>query len=177
MKNLSWTEPTAYRRAIFRDSRLNNPWKHVGIAVVIFAGVIGFRAYQDFVQNNRAPSWTLATAIAVAAALFFAYFLPWLQVLLPSSIVIFSEKGVNNNIVNGRGAGVRFFPWSNIGRVVATTVALEGETYPVIALYSPDDQHLITLGLKRSPTLDQLAEYLEQHEVELHRESSIEQSE
>ena len=116
------------------------------------------------------PSWTLATAVAVAAALFFAYFVPWLKCLLPGSIVIFSEKGVNNNIVGG-GIQVRFFPWIDIGRVVATTLVLNGNTYPVIELYSLDDEHLMTLGLKKSPTLEQLAEFLGRHDKELHREN------
>lgn len=103
MKNLSWTEPTAYRRAVYRESMLNNPWKQVLLAIVVLVGIMGFRVYQELTQPNGAPSWPLATAIAVAGAFFFALFVPWLQALLPCSIVIFSEKGVNNNIVNARG--------------------------------------------------------------------------
>lgn len=104
----------------------------------------------------------------------FAFFAPWLKAVLPCSVVIISDKGVNNNTVFGRLVRIEFFPWSHISRVIVATVVFEDRAYPVIALYSHDGQHLVTLGLKKSPTLDQLAEYLEQRDCELHRESSVE---
>src|SRR5690242_13359631 len=65
------------------------------------------------------PGWELTVAIAAGVAFFAAYGLPALMSLMPGSIVILSDKGVNNNVHTGRGWSIRFWPWEDIDHLSA----------------------------------------------------------
>ncbi len=166
MKRLQWHEPVAYRRAVVRQNERTNCWESIKYLVVVFAGIIGFRAYLGWSQpNGNQPAWGVVIAIAAVASIAI-YFVPRLFALLPNSIIILSDQGVNNNLV-GPGVEVRFVPWAQIGHAVATTVSLEGRTYPALQLRAPDGRLLGTFGLRETPTVEEIRQFFRQHGKEL----------
>lgn len=117
------------------------------------------RAYAGWSDPNpNQPDWYVTTALATFTAFLLVYLLPTVQDFLPNSLVILSEKGINNNIVKG-GVHISFIPWDRIGKAVIDPVELDGSVYLAISIYSPSDNHIVTYGVGKKTPIGEIREY------------------
>jgi hypothetical protein len=160
LKKLQWHEPAAYRRAIARRETRERPWAATRYAAFVFFVLTGLRAIIGWTRPNpNLLGWPWSLAVAAAAAYFFAFLFPWLITLLPNSIVILSEKGVNNNVI-GHGVTVRFWSWDKIEYATETQVELDGHVYRTLVLHDANGRVLETFGLRDKPALDEISQFL-----------------
>ena len=109
------------------------------------------------------PPWPTSIAVAAGVAIFAAYGLPALMSLLPGSIVILSEKGINNNVNTGRGWSIRFWPWSQIAYLSTTSDTAGGRPYKVVSLHDTAGAILVTLAMSERLTVEEIEKYLSVH--------------
>ncbi|HLJ55237.1 MAG TPA: hypothetical protein VKT77_09365 [Chthonomonadaceae bacterium] len=147
MKPLQWHEPAAYRRAKHYALERSNPWRSAGFAGVAFLVMLALRAMAQHGPDAHPPPWPQSVAVAAVLALVVAYALPALALLLPGSIVILSEKGVNNNVMAGRGWSIRFWAWDKIARAAIEPDTAGGRTYRTLALYDAGGGRLAALAI------------------------------
>jgi len=161
MRELQWHEPAAYRRAIYYENERKDPLISLKFAGIVFVVMLGLRYFVGLRPDPDAhpPGWGVTAAIAAGVAVFTAYGLPAMMSLMPGSIVILSDKGVNNNVHTGRGWSIRFWPWEEIDHLSAHMDTAGGKAYQVIALHGSDDAALVTLALGTKTTLQDVEEY------------------
>jgi hypothetical protein len=163
MKDFQWHEPASYRRAISYENERRNPQASAKFAGVAFAIVLGLRFIFGRQTDSHPPAWSASVAIAALIALFAAYGLPAVVSLLPASIVIFSEKGVNNNVMTGRGWNIRFWPWEQIAYCTVGVDSAGGRTYEVIYMHAVDNRLLATLAFTDRSVPVQINDFLHAH--------------
>ena len=166
MKELQWHEPTAYRRAIYFENERHDPLNSLKFAGTTFLLFLGFRLLVGTGSQGKQPPpwWPHTIAAAAAVAIFVAYVLPALMSVLPgSSIVLLSDKGVNNNKMAGRGWVIRFWSWDEIAYGVIATDTAGGKAYPVMSLHAVDGSVLVTLALPASPPAHEVWQYFAAH--------------
>jgi hypothetical protein len=170
---LKWHEPRAYRRALFRESERRNPWDASKFAAGAFALILGLRVMAGLGRANpNLPGWLPTVGIALAVAVFAAFVLPWLISLVSISLVILSEKGINNNII-GRGATIYFWPWDRVACCSTSVTSVGGRSYRTFSLHDDQGDVLATFGLPETPTAEEIRDYLQRHGKEL-REGAAE---
>ena len=149
MNPLLWHEPAGYRRAKYTQMEALDPLRSVKFALLAFVCILGCRWLGGLhpAPDMHPPGWSLSTAMAFGIALFLAYVLPRFIGLFANSIVILSEKGVNNNTV-AYGAHIRFWPWSEIAFCYVWTEALNNDRYPVLSFC--DGRSIVLTTLARS---------------------------
>ena len=150
MKDLLWHEPAKYRRAKYNQMEKANPLKSLQFAGLAFVIIMALRGLAGMSPrpDRHPPDWGISAAIALGVAVFAAYLLPRFVGLFANSIVILSDKGVNNNSVHG-GATVRFWPWDKIAFCYAWTEQLNGEAYRVLSFCDRNSVVLTTLCLDK----------------------------
>jgi hypothetical protein len=163
MKQLQWHEPAAYRRAIFYSNERKDPASSLKYAGLVFLVMAGLRLIVPNTPDSHPPPWAASLAVAAGVALIAAYGMPALMSILPGSIVILSEKGVNNNVVTGRGVGIRFWPWERIAFCSASADTVGGRTYELLSFYGPDRELLWTAALAGRPPMWEIEQYLLQY--------------
>ena len=160
MKDLQWHEPAAYRRAIFYENEKQDPLSSLKFAGAAFGFMLGLRFLAGTGPDAHPPPWwPHSVGVALAVAIFAAYGLPGLMSLLPGSIVILSDKGVNSNKIAGRGWIIRFWPWDEIAYGSLTTDTAGGKVYQVLCLHGADNHVLATLALSPRATMHQIQPY------------------
>ena len=132
-----------------------NSLKFAGFAFLMLAGL---RLLAGFGADSHPPPWPQTIAVAVAVALFLVYGIPALMSLLPGSIVIVSEKGINNNVMSGRGWAIRFWPWDEIAYCSIAMDNAGGKSYKVLSLHADDDCILATVALSDRPSRPDIEE-------------------
>lgn len=163
MKDLQWHEPAAYRRAIYYQNERADPLNSLKFAGVTFLLMLGFRYLVGTGPNPNPPPWPTSILVATAVAVFMAYGVPALMSLLPGSIVILSEKGINNNVMTGRGWSIRFWPWDEIAYCSTAVDTAGGKDYDVITVHDNTGHILATLALSGRPPLAAVEGYLYAH--------------
>ena len=113
-------------------------------------------------QFPNRPGWLFSIALAVILGTVVGYWLPRLVLLVPGSIVILSEKGVNNNVVATR-VSMTFWPWELIDHARFGRQTVRGRAFPVLTLYDVNDAELATFALRERPTRPEIAAYLLEH--------------
>ena len=149
MKQLLWHEPARYSRAKYSQMESLAPMRSVKFALFTFFVFLGFRWLGGLhpAPGMHPPGWAVSTGAAVGVAVFAAYVLPRLVGLFAKSIVILSEKGVNNNTI-AHGVTIRFWPWSAIAFCYVWTEALYNDHYPVLSFC--DDCGIVLTTVARS---------------------------
>ena len=149
MNQLLWHEPARYCRAKYNRMEALAPLRSVKFALFAFLVILGCRWLGGLhpAPDMHPPGWSISTAMAFGIALFVAYVLPHFIGLFANSIVILSEKGVNNNTV-AHGVRVRFWSWSEIAFCYVWTEALDNERYPVLSFC--DNRSIVLTTLARS---------------------------
>ncbi len=170
MKQLQWHEPAAYRRALFLARMRSHPMKSqsLAFAAAVFAAMLALRAIVDRNPEAHPPGILPSIAIALMIALVAVYGLPLFITLLPGSIVILSEKGVNNNVILGWGVRIHFWAWEKISYCVAGVQTVNGNSYQIITLHGSNDEALTTVALAQKPTLNDVAAYLASRDKPFH---------
>jgi len=161
MRQLQWHEPAAYRRAIYYENERKDPLSSLKFAGIVFLVMLGSRYMVGLRPDPDAhpPGWAITIGIAAGVALLAAYGLPALMSLMPGSIVILSDKGVNNNVHTGRGWSIRFWPWEQIDHLSAHTDNAGAKDYEVVTLHGIDGVALVTLALDGKVALKDIEEY------------------
>lgn len=160
MKAFQWHEPASYRRAIYYENERSDPGDSAKFAGSSFLIVLGLRFLAGLGSNAHPPAWPVSIGVAALIALFTAYGLPTLMSLLPGSIVIISDKGINNNKMTGRGWQIRFWPWEQIAYCTVSMDSVGGKTYEVISLCAEDGHVLVTLAFTDRSASEQLNDFL-----------------
>lgn len=163
MKEMQWHEPAAYRRAIYYENERNSPLSSLKFAGTAFLAVLGFRLLAGLGPDSHAPPWPPSFAVAAGVALTAAYGLPALMSLMPGSIVILSDKGVNNNVHTGRGWSIRFWSWDEIESYSLTIDTAGGKSYDVFHLHDGRGEVLVTLALKNQGSMSEVQGYFAAH--------------
>lgn len=132
MKNISWEEPAAFKRAFNR--------KHYGkpkswLPPLLLFGFAGVLILFAWLHNNLvANSWSISVLVAFAIGAVPSYFLPFVSSHSPR-IIIFSEKGINRNGWEGGAMRLEYWSWDKIARVSLGNLTLEDKTYPVVTAH------------------------------------------
>lgn len=163
MKQLQWHEPAAYRRAIFYSNERKDPTSSLKLAGFVFLLMLGLRLIVPSQPDAHPPGWPASLALAVGVALVVAYGMPALMSILPGSIVILSEKGVNNNVMTGRGVNIRFWPWDKIAYGSASAETVGGRTYELLSFYGHNEELLWTAAVAGRPPMWEIEQYLLQY--------------
>jgi hypothetical protein len=138
-----------------------NPWESLRFAGAVFLALILLR-YLGGRTNPNLPGLPQTLLISLAAAFVIAYAFPWFLLLLPNSIVILSEKGVNNNII-GRGAAIRFWPWSQIAYCTLSSMGTGRKVFRILTLHSDDGNLLERFGIPNNPPDDEIRSLLKRY--------------
>jgi hypothetical protein len=164
MKELRWHEPPGYRRARYFEDLRRNLLHSAGTAVTAFLVVIVIRYAAGLEVHSRVPSWPRSLAFAAGISLLVSFALPAILSLLPSSFVILSHKGINNNLLTRRrGWFIRFWPWDEIECCSVHPVTLGGSTYDILGIHATGGNILAELALPRTPSHGELEAYLAAH--------------
>lgn len=171
MKQLLWHEPAKYRRAKYNQLEALDPMRSVKFALFAFFFILGCRWLGGLnpAPDAHPPGWIVSTGMAFAIALFTAYVLPRLIGLFANSIVILSEKGVNNNTV-GHGVRVRFWSWSEIAFCHAWTETLNNDQYPVLSFCDNGGIVLATLARSEKVSLSEIERALQACNIPIRKE-------
>jgi len=167
VKPLQWHEPAAYRRAIYYENERRNPLDSVKLAGIVFAVMCGLRFLAGLGPESHPPPWPPSAALALGVALIVAYGLPGLMSLMPGSMVILSDKGLNNNVHTGRGWSIRFWPWDEIDHCSTAVELAGGKTYDTISFWNSNGELLVTLALKDHSTLGEVGRVLQSKNKQL----------
>lgn len=147
LSHLKWYEPRAYRRARFFEQERRNPWDAVKVASVTFLVLVSLRLSAGLGPDHRdTPGWLPALGLAVAVAGFVAYGLPVLLSFVSVSVVLLTEKGVNNNII-GHGVTFHFWAWADIEGCEVCVESAGGHTSQTFSLLGDGGRILATFGL------------------------------
>jgi hypothetical protein len=172
MDRLKWNEPAAYRCQLFRQRERRNPWEAYRLAVIVFALILVLRGLAGIGNANRnLPDWLPVLGISLAVALVVAFIFPLLLSWVSVSIVILSEKGINNNVV-GHGATINFWPWDRVEYCTTSVDRLGDKSYPTISMHAENDEILATFGLQEKPTVDEIRAWLERNGKELREQTA-----
>ena len=165
---LLWHEPAKYRRIKFRQAEKANPLESIKLTLFSSIVLLGLRWLVGFrpAEGARLPEWPAVFGASIGLGIFVAYGMPRLEGLFANSIVILSEKGVNNNSVWG-GATIRFWAWEKIAFCYHWREELNGEAYPVLSFCDSDSIVLSTLCMSRSVPIEEVAALLELYGVPL----------
>ena len=158
MKDLQWHEPAAYRRAIYYENERHDPWASAKFAGVAFLVMLGLRLLARSGPDTHPPGWPATIGVAAAVAVFLAYGLPAIMSLVPGSIVIVSDKGINNNVLAGRAWSIRFWPWDQISSCALHADDAGGRQYAVMSVYDNAGATLVTVALAASPSPSEIAQ-------------------
>jgi hypothetical protein len=163
MNELQWHEPRAFRRAEYRARLKQNPWEAPKTAAICFAVIFALGAMAKLGNPNpRMLSWPWLAVLAAGVGLGIAYLLPLLLGYISLSIVILSEKGVNNNIV-GHGATIYFWSWDEVAYCSFSEATTGGKAYPCLVLHDQDGEVLAQLALGTKPSAQEIQTWLERH--------------
>ena len=164
MKQILWHEPAKYRRRKYKEKEEKYPLESVKFALFAFVLILALRGLSGIhpAPDAHPPEWGLTAGIAIGVAVFAAYILPRFIGLMANSIVILSNKGVNNNIV-GRGMTIRFWAWDKISYGYIWTEKLYDEYYPVISFCDADERLLVTLGLDKNADMHEIEMVLKEN--------------
>ena len=138
-----------------------NPWESLRFAGGVFLLLIALR-FLGGRGNPNLPGLPQTVLISLAAAFVIAYVFPWFLLLMPNSMVILSEKGVNNNII-GRGATIRFWPWTQIAYCALAEVVIRGREFRTLSLHAEDGSLLEQFGIPDNPQDHEIRSLLERH--------------
>ena len=171
MNQLLWHEPAKYCRAKYSQMEALAPLRSVKFALFTFFFILGCRWLGGLhpAPDMHPPGWSISTAMAFGIALFVAYILPRIIGLFANSIVILSEKGVNNNTV-GLGMRVRFWPWNEIAFCYVWTEALDGDQYSVLSLCDGSSIVLTTLARSEKIPLSEIERVLHAYGIPIQYE-------
>ena len=174
MPQLLWHEPPGYRRAKYNQLEKLDPWKSVRFAVFAFLTILGMRYWAGFSPEpgKHPPEWPLSIAMAFSVALFVAYILPRLVGLLANSIVILSEKGVNNNTVWG-GVTIRFWQWNSVAFCYIWTESINNRNYPVLSFCDSQGIVLTTLCCSDKVSLPEIEQFLHTYQIPIQHEQRL----
>lgn len=163
MKNqLQWQEPRAFRRAEYRERQKQNPWDAPKTAAVSFAIILALRGFVGLTRPNaNLLGWGPITLLALAVGFVVAYVLPFALGYLAVSLVILSEKGVNNNIV-GHGATIYFWPWDQIGHCSFDQKTTGGRSFACLFLHDHQGEVIEALALPEKPPREEIQSWLHQ---------------
>lgn len=160
MTPLQWHEPSAYRCALARQNKRERFWGSLKFVAFIFIVMIGVRAMGESGSSHpRLPGWLPTLLIASGVAVLLAFVLPWLLLRLPSSIIILSEKGVNNNLI-GPGVKIYFWTWAEITSCSVSAVTIGERSFRTFGLHGANGQVLATFGVGDKPTAEEIEQYL-----------------
>lgn len=172
MERLQWNEPASYRRAVARQRERQIPWESIKGAAFLFFVCIAARGSAEMGRPNpNLVGWGTTLVLAATVALLVAFGLPRLLLLLPNSIVILSDKGINNNII-GHGASLRFWPWSEISSCEISTVTLAGRQYRTLTAHDTNGREIASFGLKARPTTEELKQLLTRYEKHVNTDAN-----
>ncbi len=160
MKELRWHEPASYRRAKYFEQERQDPFRSLRFAGFALLVILGIRFTAVTGPDSHPPGWPQSIALAVGLALVFAYGLPAMIAHLPASIVILSDKGVNNNVLTGLMWRIRFWAWDKISHYSMHPVAVGGHNFDIIALHGANDEMLVTLALPVGSARQQIEDNL-----------------
>jgi hypothetical protein len=167
VKPLRWHEPAAYRRLLFYEQGRAHPWRTIGqiaaagFGLLILRGVVELGHLQNGQFPNR-PGWPASIALAAALGIVIGYLLPRFLMLLPGSIVILSEKGVNNNDL-GKGLSIRFWSWERIDHARISSQTVRDREFTVMSLFDNNGNELATLALRDLPSVAEIRAYFREH--------------
>jgi hypothetical protein len=167
VKQLRWHEPAAYRRLLFSEEERAHPWRVIGYIAAACVGLLALRGIVELghLQNGQFPNrpgWPASIALAAVGGIVIGYLLPRFLLLLPGSIVILSEKGVNNNVI-GKGVMVRFWSWERIDHALIGSQTIRDREFSVMSLYDSHGDELVTLALRDSPGVAEIQQYFREH--------------
>lgn len=111
---MQWIEPSEWRRKQEGALGPGSPGDRLKASGGVFAGLILLRVLTGLNPRMSPAPWPIILLIAVAAALFVGCLLPLILNRAPSSIVILSKEGVNNNRLLGTTWKIRHWPWDEI---------------------------------------------------------------
>ena len=170
METLQWHELIAYSRN--QRTKLKDSAKSAGI---LFLACLGARFLGGThpAPDAHPPEWGNTIAGAIGISLLLAYGLPALLSLFPSSFVILSDKGINNNQMMRWGWKIRFWAWKQIASCSFGNDLVSGKNYRVLRLHDAHGHTLTTIAISRKPTEQEIVESLQTHGKTLHSESSI----
>jgi len=168
VKRLQWHEPAAYRRGLHLEQEAENPWgsvKRVSICAVLMLVLRGFveLGHWHNGQFPNRPSWPISIALAAILGVAVGYLLPRILLFLPGSIVILSEKGVNNNVLLGEAVAVKFLPWDKIDHARIWRQSVRGREFAVLSLIDSNGAELATYALRDRPGIAEIEAYFRQH--------------
>ena len=174
MPQLLWHEPREYRRAKYNQLEKHNPWQSVRFACFTFLAILGFRFLAGLRPERGAhpPEWLLSIAMAFSIAIFIAYILPRMVGVMANSIVILSEKGVNNNSVWG-GVTIRFWQWSRVAFCYIWTEHVNNKPYPVLSFCDPQGIVLTTLCCSDKVPLPEVEQFLNTYQIPVQYEQRL----
>jgi hypothetical protein len=169
MSPILWHEPRAYLRAVYYDNERVRPLDSARLAAAVFAFMLGMRFVVGLRQepDARLLGWPAMVWLAAGVALFVAYGLLAIISMVAPSIVIFSDKGVNNNRFLGVGWRIRFWAWDRIGMIGVGTEALADQLFRVVVLLDHDGGFLARLALADNVTPGDLDRFAAEHGVEV----------
>jgi hypothetical protein len=152
---------------LYLDDEAANPWRKVGRVAFCAAAILAMRGFVEVVhlrhgQFPNRPGWLFSIALAAILGTVVGYWLPRLILLLPGSIVILSEKGVNNNVI-ATSVSVKFWPWELIDHARFGKQTVRGRAFSVLTLYDDNDTRLATFALREHPGHSEIAAYLLEH--------------
>jgi hypothetical protein len=163
METLQWHEPSAFRRAEYRDRQKQKPWEAPKTAAICFGVILGLRGLAGMRPNPNMLSWGWIALLAAGVGLGIAYLLPFALGYLARSVVILSEKGVNNNIV-GHGATIYFWSWDEIAYCTLGEPARGGRSYPCLLLHDHQRTLMACLALAEKPSPDDVRAWLQSND-------------
>ena len=160
--SIQWTEPTAFRKAVNKAAEHRKPLDSLKIASGIFVVVLGLRWMYSLhhTSSSNPPQWGAMVIFSLIIALFVAYGLPALFSVMSTSIVILSEKGINNNrMAYGRWV-FHFWEWEQISRAALVSEEIGSGNHRVLKLIDNNGQLLATLALSPQINETEVVEYL-----------------
>lgn len=152
-----WIEPGKYRRARFQKWSVRDS---VLYGLLIFGVLAGLRALGDLSPrpDRHPPAWPTFLFWSFVGAFVVALSWPRILPLLSASNVIFSEKGVNNNLQVGTRVNIRFWAWDKIA-----AVQVWRDPQAVVSLIGPSGERLETFALSARVDITTLKVLVEAH--------------
>jgi len=152
MARLQWDEPRGYRRAQNRMVGRGDRLKTLGYAGFCFVMLLALRGLAGIhpAPDAHPPGWGITLLVAVVGAFMIAFVVPAIMNYAATAVVILSEKGINHNVVWGRGLRVGFWAWDTLGECKIGHDTAEGRTYRVLHIIDQNGDEVKTIAIPDS---------------------------
>ncbi len=160
MNEITWREPRAYSRAVYRENERTNPLNSLGFTAFAFVALLALRGLAGVrpAPDAHPPAWSIVVPASMVLAVFIGYGLPRIMGYVGQAFIILSPKGVNRNTVSNR-TQIRFWPWSSLAAVRFADVDLAGQKFRVVQFLGPGGELAVEIALDGKVSEAAIADY------------------